>query len=102
MTPDVQRESLALLAELWSLSPDVRLGQLFAHLGFLGESHVGRGLGYIDDDELLAVMYRHRAELLTRLQAEPSSSEPLGIQVSVSGSPVSPSDADCRGPAGAA
>lgn len=36
MKTDVQREALAVLAEIWELSPDVRLGQLFAHLGFLG------------------------------------------------------------------
>lgn len=68
MTSDSQRAALEVLAELWKLSPDVRLGQLLAHLGFLGETHVGKGLGYIDDDELMAVMYRHRAELLARLQ----------------------------------
>ena len=73
MTPDVQREALAVLAEVWALSPDVRLGQLFAHLGFLGEAHLGRGLGYIEDDELIAVMYRHRAELRARLQGTPPS-----------------------------
>ncbi len=56
MTPDIQREALAVLAEVWALSPDVRLGQLLAHLGFLGEAHVGKGLGYIEDDELLFVM----------------------------------------------
>ncbi|MGH7136400.1 MAG: hypothetical protein ACREHD_11720 [Pirellulales bacterium] len=66
MTSDVQREALAILAEIWSLSPDVRLGQLMSHLGFLGEVHAGRGLGYIDDDELMAVMNRHREELLSR------------------------------------
>jgi hypothetical protein len=69
MTSDVQREALGVLAEVWSLSPDVRLGQLFAHLGFLGEAHLGRGLGYIDDDELLSILYRHRDELLARLPA---------------------------------
>jgi hypothetical protein len=70
MTTDVQREALGVLAEVWSLSPDVRLGQLFAHLGFLGEAHLGRGLGYIDDDELLSILYRHRDELLARQPAE--------------------------------
>jgi len=62
-----QRQAISLLSELWSLSPDVRLGQLMAHLGFLGEAHINRGLGYIEDDELIAVMYRHKAELLARL-----------------------------------
>ncbi len=66
MTTDLQREALAVLAEILELSPDVRLGQLMAHLGFLGEDHLDRGLGYIDDDELLSILYRHRAELLDR------------------------------------
>ena len=43
MTPEIQREALAVMAEVWSLSPDVRLGQLMAHLGFLGEAHLDRG-----------------------------------------------------------
>jgi hypothetical protein len=68
MIPDVQREALAALAEVWALSPDVRLGQLLAHLGFLGEAHLGRGLGYLEDDELMAILYRHRAELEARSQ----------------------------------
>src|SRR5947209_7323499 len=85
---DEQREALAVLSEIWQLSPDVRLGQLFAHLGFLGEVHVQRGLGYIEDDELIAVMYRHRSELLARAQGLPNESlQPTGAAVSVSGSP---------------
>jgi hypothetical protein len=68
MTSDQQREALSVLADIWRLSPDVRLGQLFAHLGFLGEVHLNRGLGYIDDDELLSILYRHREELLARVQ----------------------------------
>lgn len=59
---------MTALAEVWALSPDVRLDQLMAHLGFLGEVHLGRGLGYMDDDELLSVLYRHRAELEARTQ----------------------------------
>ena len=87
MTPDVQKESLAVLAEVCALSPDVRLGQLFAHLGFLGEAHVGKGLGYIEDDELIAVLCRHRAELLARSQdASNQPLPPTGAAVSVSGS----------------
>jgi hypothetical protein len=93
VTPANQREALALLAELWSLSPDVRLGQLLSHLGFLGESHIGRGLGYIDDDELIAVMYRHKSELLARLQGAPQPSTVADLGLSLSGSPVSPTDA---------
>jgi hypothetical protein len=65
---DLQRESLAVLAEVWTLSPDVRLGQLMAHLGFMGEAHLGKGLGYIEDEELQGVLHRHRTELRNRLE----------------------------------
>ncbi|MCI0681776.1 MAG: hypothetical protein L0Y71_06705 [Gemmataceae bacterium] len=74
MISEVQREALALLAEVWALSPDVRLGQLFAHLGFLSEVHLDRGLGYIDDDELMSILHKHREELQARLQAQPNHS----------------------------
>ena len=69
MSATDQREALSLLAEVWSLSPDVRLGQLMAHLGFLGEAHAGRGLGDIEDDELFRVLKLHHEELLTRLDS---------------------------------
>jgi hypothetical protein len=89
MTSDMQKEAMAALGEVWSLSPDVRLGQLLAHLGFLGEAHLGRGLGYIEDDELLAVLYRHKAELLARLEGTPNPSlDRTGVDTSVSGSPT--------------
>jgi hypothetical protein len=84
MTSDLQREALAVLAEVWALSPDVRLGQLMAHLGFLGEAHLDRGLGYIDDDELLSILYRHREELLARTPDRPDparQSKPAATQV---------------------
>lgn len=53
MTLQTKTESLPILAELCELSPDVRLGQLLAHLGFLGEDRTGRTLWDIDDDQLL-------------------------------------------------
>jgi len=86
MTPSIQREALALLAEVWALSPDVRLGQLFGHLGFLGEAHVGKGLGYIEDDEMIAVLYRHRTELLDRSHGATDQGLKPGDATSVSGS----------------
>ncbi len=80
-----------MLAEVWSLSPDVRLGRLFAHLGFLGEAHLGRDLGYIEDDELLAILYRHRAELVARLQGRREDAvPPPGAAISLSGSATAP------------
>jgi hypothetical protein len=89
---ETQREALAVLSEVWRLSPDVRLGQLMAHLGFLGEVHVGKGLGYIDDDEMIAVLYRHRAELRARLEGATNEPPPaVGAGTSVSGSSISDS-----------
>jgi hypothetical protein len=91
---DMQHEALKVLAEVWNLAPDVRLGQLMAHLGFLGEVHVGKGLGYIEDDELLAVLYRHRTELKSRLEGMASQAlPPTGNATSVSGSSTLPETA---------
>jgi hypothetical protein len=90
MIADVQQQLLGTLAEIWSLSPDVRLGQLMAHLGFLGEVHAHHGLGEIENDELLAIMYRHRAELLARLPGVSQTILPLsGADASVSGNAMS-------------
>jgi uncharacterized protein YihD (DUF1040 family) len=89
MTSDTQREAIALLAEVWAFSPDVRLGQLLNHLGFLGEAHLGRGLGDIEDDEIMAILQRHKAELEARLAGLPNSSTPQsGLSISVSGSSI--------------
>lgn len=64
MTSPIQAETLSVLAELCELSSQVRLGQLLAHLGFLGEDQTGRTLWDIDDEQLLEVLYRHREELV--------------------------------------
>jgi hypothetical protein len=72
MISTTQHEAISLLTELCELSPDVRLGQLLAHLGFLGEDQTGRSLGDIDDEELLAVLYHHRAELVGTQTASPN------------------------------
>jgi hypothetical protein len=94
MTPDTRREALTVLEEVSTLAPDVRLGQLMAHLGFLGEVHLGKGLGDIDDDELIAVLYRHKAELAARLQGTPNVvPQPAGGTTSVSGSSTLPTPA---------
>jgi len=85
MIPPTQREALSVLAEVVDLSPDIRLGQLFAHLGFLGEDQTGRSLGNIDDEELLAVLYHHRGELAARQKYAPNQSlQPPGAAPSVS------------------
>jgi hypothetical protein len=82
----------ATLSETLSLAPDVRLGQLIAHLGFLGEEHLDRGLNDLEDDELLAIFYRHRAELIARAQSAPATIPPTpSATVSISGSATMPS-----------
>ena len=69
MTTPTVAEALDVLAELCDRSPGIRLGQLLAHLGFLGEDQMGRTLWDIDDEQLLDVLYRHRNELLARASA---------------------------------
>ena len=68
MIAATRREALDVLAELCELSPDVRLGQLMAQLGFLGQDQTDRSLWDINDEQLLAVLYRHREELVTRTE----------------------------------
>jgi len=66
MIPQTQLEVLKKLASLCELSPGVRIGQLAAHLGFLAEDMFDRGLGDIDDEQLLRVIERHEGELILR------------------------------------
>ncbi len=90
MTTDPRREIIELLGELCELSPDVRVGQLLAHLGFLGEDQTGRSLWDIDDEQLLAIIYHHRAELLARQTA---SSAPIVVPTA----PAATADSPARG-----
>jgi hypothetical protein len=78
MALDARQQALVMLAELAELAPQVRLGQLMAHLGFLGEDQLGRSLWDIEDDELLAVLHRHRSELLARQEDTPHQALPTG------------------------
>jgi len=95
MISATQRESLAVLAELCDLSEDVRLGQLLAHLGFLGENQTGRSLWDIDDEQLLAVMYHHRGELAGRTSRLPNQALNLsGSASNISDVSSPPSAAD--------
>lgn len=89
MTSTTRGEALDVLAELCELSPDVRLGQLLAHLGFLGEDQTGRSLWDIDDEQLLAVMYHHRTELVRRTEgAVPPSEDGLIAKLPAEGRKV--------------
>ena len=68
MIPIAQHELIEKLVDLRELSPDVRFGQLLANLGFLVENQTDRSLWDVDDDELLGVIEKHRADLQRRLQ----------------------------------
>jgi hypothetical protein len=99
MISDTRRKALALLAEVWELSPDVRLGQLVAHLGFLGENHLGHSLSDIEDDELMAILERHKAELEGRLPSAPGQGDSRsGAAISISGSAIVPDASPAAGP----
>lgn len=87
MMTETKSEALAVLAEICELSPDVRLGQLLAHLGFLGEDQVDRSLWNIDDEQFLTVLYHHRSELTSRSQTSPNQPlQPTGPARGVSAS----------------
>jgi hypothetical protein len=61
-TPNPQ-QFLEKLAKLIDGSPEVRLGQLLANLGFLAETRAGQSLWDIEDAQLLEVMEQHHEEL---------------------------------------
>jgi len=73
MTSDLRREVLAMLAETAALAPEIRLGQLMAHLGFLGEDELDRSLWDMEDEQLLAILQRHRSELIARQKDMPNT-----------------------------
>lgn len=64
MTHNLQPETMAALAEVWALSPNMRLGELLALLNSLGETQLGKSLEYIEDDEILAVLQRYKKDIL--------------------------------------
>ncbi len=67
---ETRHEALTVLSEICELSPSVRLGQILSHLDFLTDAHLGKHLVDIDDDELLAILYRHQAELSARTEGD--------------------------------
>jgi hypothetical protein len=66
MIRPTHQEMLKALAELCSLSPDVRFGQLLANLSMLAEDQVERSIWEIEDEQLLAIIEQHRRDLAKR------------------------------------
>jgi hypothetical protein len=63
MIQPTQQHLLEMLAQLCARAPDVRFGQLLAHLGFLAEDRGSPGLWEIEDGDLLTAMEQHLNEL---------------------------------------
>ncbi len=65
---DIQASLLQRLDEVRRLCPDMRLGQVMATLGLLGEDATGRSLWDIEDEELAAALERFAEDLTRRIQ----------------------------------
>jgi hypothetical protein len=55
-----------MLADPHQLSPNVRFGELLANIGFLVEDQTDQTLREVEDDRLLEVMEKPRADLARR------------------------------------
>ena len=58
ISADIRTSVLQRLDEVWRLCPEMRLGQVFATVGLLGEDTTGRSLWDLEDDEALAAARR--------------------------------------------
>ena len=63
---DVQTSLLHRLDEVRRLCPEMRLGQMMATLGLLGEDATGRSLWDLEDEELAAALDRFATDLSRR------------------------------------
>lgn len=66
---DRQSDVLQRLQEVRHLCPEMRLGQLLATVGMLGEDSCGRSLWDLEDDELSAAVERFANDLRRRVGA---------------------------------
>jgi len=69
ITTDVQAGVLQRLNEVRRLCPDMRLGQLMATLGLLGEDATGRSLWDLEDEELAAALEKFASDMERRTGA---------------------------------
>ena len=66
---DVQAGVLQRMNEIRRLCPDMRLGQMMATLGLLGEDATGRSLWDIEDEDLAAALEKFARDLERRAGA---------------------------------
>jgi hypothetical protein len=66
---DLPTRILNRLDEVRRLCPDMRLGQVLATVGMLGEDSTGRSLWDIEDDELSEAVERFARDLARRTDA---------------------------------
>jgi hypothetical protein len=66
---DRRSDMLNRLQEVHRLCPELRLGQLLATIGMLGEDSTGRSLWDIEDGELAAAIERFANDLRRRSDA---------------------------------
>lgn len=72
MTGNNQRSALSLLAEVWAFVARRAARPIICSSRISGRAHIGRGLGDIEDDEFLAILNQHKAELQARLHDVPT------------------------------
>jgi hypothetical protein len=68
MSANLTQDLLTRLAELRTLCPDMRFGQMLATLDILSEDTVGFNFWEIEDDQLVEVLERFRQDLARREQ----------------------------------
>jgi hypothetical protein len=68
MIPPVRQEILRRLERLSELAPDMRFGQLIASLAFLAAGPWDQTLWDLEDEQLLAAIEQHLADLARRQQ----------------------------------
>jgi hypothetical protein len=66
MITEQRREILQLLERLSELAPDVRFGQLIANLSYLALGPTNEAIWDMEDEQLLAAIRKHIAELAAR------------------------------------
>jgi hypothetical protein len=66
---EIQHSLLQRVDEVRRLCPEMRIGQLMATLGLLGEDATGRSLWDLEDEELAAALERFAEDLARRTRA---------------------------------